>query len=318
MPKGLFTASSVVLCERMLPIEVLAEQLDGLPVLGSRQQEEPGWFMSSDSIVLDYRPEVEGKVVVDMIDQPWPDTMGDPQRDPELFAAWAMQAFGPSVFPGNLDRARQQAWGSTLAAERASRHAAFIRIRASYVLGLGDEARILPADYDPLDEVNFIAKVARALLDAPGALCFFNPNGEKLHTRRSFDDVVDFAAERGIIPIDLWANVRIYTLPDNWILMDTVGLEQIGMLDHEACFARGAHEPDDISHWLRSIVQYQVEEGVTIGDGHTADGPNGIVWQCREFEESLAEAPRPTLRWFADDGHEPPMLFRTRGLTKAE
>lgn len=46
--------------------------------------------LGGGSVTLSFRPEVNGQVLVDTVDQPWPDSMGDPQKDPMIFGAWSM------------------------------------------------------------------------------------------------------------------------------------------------------------------------------------------------------------------------------------
>ena len=66
---------------------------------------------------------------MDVLESLWPDSMGDPKEDVDLFGAWSMGAFGPLAFPGNLKRAAEQAVAFEGAAAAVSAHRAFVRLR---------------------------------------------------------------------------------------------------------------------------------------------------------------------------------------------
>jgi hypothetical protein len=186
------------------------------------------------------RPEVNGYVLVDVLPHPWPDKMGDPKADPELFGAWGMGWFGPFVFPGNLMRAVEHSRGWSSAAQKTAEHAAFVRIKSSYVLGAGPEVRFLPDDYDALKELLFVTDVARSLLSLSQAVCYFNPNGETLHSPDSLESSLKYHADHGLPPLDVWSNIRRFEIGEvGWTLMDTVGMRQLDVDDHEVVFRRG-------------------------------------------------------------------------------
>jgi len=96
------------------------------------------------------------------------------------FGAWSMGHFGPLAFPGGLARARQHVWLWEAGRTVPEGHRGFIRIRMSYVFGTGQDARVLPENYQPLAEMMFLSRVVRALLNMSSVLCYFNPNGEVL------------------------------------------------------------------------------------------------------------------------------------------
>src|SRR6185295_3640231 len=108
------------------------------------------------------------------------DHMGDNEKEVELFAAWSMGFMGPHTWPGALERAKHfaRATGQEFVAEAAEVHRAFLRIRSSFILGKGDDAKILPDEYDAIGELEFVNDVALALAGIEGAMCYFNPGGE--------------------------------------------------------------------------------------------------------------------------------------------
>src|SRR5579862_3035689 len=84
--------------------------------------------------IIPFRPEVNGYVIVDVVNQPWPDGMGDAKTDVMTFGAWSMGQFGPFAFPGGLARARQHAWSWQPGRTVPEGHRGFVRFRTSYVL----------------------------------------------------------------------------------------------------------------------------------------------------------------------------------------
>src|SRR6185369_4273960 len=123
---------------------------------------------SGPAAVVPFRPEVNGYVAIDVVNQAWPDHMGDPKSDVTLFAAWSMGQFGPFTFPGGLQRAQQQSWGWRDSAEAVSSHRGFIRLRTSYVFGADKDSPILPTPYDPIAELHFLDRLSLSLLPEPG------------------------------------------------------------------------------------------------------------------------------------------------------
>jgi hypothetical protein len=310
MPKGLFTQTACVLLKGPVACEQLERALALFPVVG-RQEAGPSWAFGGPTVTLAFRPEVNGLVAVDVVDQTWPDTMGDPQKEPMLFAAWSMGNFGPFTFPGGLERAGQQSWAWQEGKTVAGQHTGFIRIRSSYVFGAGEDAPVMPADYYPVGELLFTTEVALAVLGLPEALCYFNPNGEVLRDRDGLRESLDGARSANLLPLDLWSNVRLFNLEGGWSLMDTVGNGQLDLPDIGACFPRG-YDYGEVERFLRNVTWYLHRQGQLIKDGDTMDGPGGIRWQAHAFENSLSQPPRQVLGWRPLDESEPPEVFLKR------
>lgn len=306
MAKGFSTQSAMVLLEQPVDLDALMACLAPLRQLQRDEHSEPGW-MSKPSVLVPMRPEVNGHVLVDLVDEPWPDGMGDPKEDVDLFGAWSMGFFGPWVFPGNLQRAQAMSFTWREAREVSSRHRAFVRIRSSYILGASEDAPLLPEDYEPLDELEFVIEVALHVLQLPGALAYFNPNGEVLRTPKGVTDELAWCEQRNLLPLPLWANVRLFQLGDGLCVMDTIGMEQLDTTDHEAVFRPSEYDPGEVDGFLRSISLYVFQNGPVIETGNTADGPGGVRWEAQLMETSLAPQPRPVLRWVPQDGSRPPL-----------
>ena len=317
MPKGFFTQGAVVLTERALTRDVIEAALRPFKVVkfqpaggGSGSK----WMSGAASWTLAYRPEANGSVTVDVVDAPWPDDMGDPSTETgkDLFVAWSMGFMGPFTFPGNLERAAHfaSAFDREKAAEAATRHKAFVRVRSTYISGADDDAPVIPQDYEPLPELKFVTSVARSLVKAPGALAYFNPGGETLLTAADLDEILAECKQSNLPPLPLWTETRMTKADDDpaWVLADVCGMGQLDVDDQEACFRADKCDPGEVLNFLRNIALYLLQNGPVIKGGHTTDGPGG-VWRAVETEEAILSPPRPTLRWFPNDGGTPPAEF---------
>ena len=312
MPRGFFSQSLAVLLESKPSLAELEEQLSGFDITKrNAATDEATWFGGFDEVVVAYRPDVNGYAVVDLVDREWPDSMGDPKSDPELFSAWSFGAFGPGAFPSNLLRAQQYASTWTKgAADAVSRHTAFARLRTTYVLGRGDDAKVLPDSHDPIDELDFLTRLARASMSLPGALAFFNPNGELLLDAKELDRRRANAMAQQVPPLDAFSQVRFAMVGEvpGWGVMDTVGMDQVMAPDHEACFVTEQHDLDAVAAWLRELCLYVLRAGPVIEATNTVDGPGG-PWRCLATHSSpWMPAPRPVYRWYPDGVELPARL----------
>lgn len=303
--KGFFTQAFAVLLDRPTSIDGVASVLSSFDVR-RRAEAAESWAFGGPSLLLPYKPELNGIVAVDVVDRPWPDAMGDPKADPTVFGAWAMGNFGPFAYPGGLERAGQHAWAWEGGREVAARHRAFVRVRLSYAFGARGDAPVLPPDANPLDELRFLGDVASALLELPEALCYFNPNGEVLRDREFVEGVLEFSREKGLPALDLWSNIRFFRLEENWLMMDTVGNAQLDLPDLEACFAGATYNLEEIDVFLRAMSSYLLEQGDIVGEEDTIKGPARKSWIARRFDESQSAPPRRTVRLIPDDGLRPP------------
>jgi len=222
-----------------------------------------------------------------------------------------MGQFGPGTWPGGLERACQQSWGWPDGRSIPLAHQAFVRIRSSYGFGAADDAPVMPGDYDPVKELEFVTRVAGALVGLPDVLCFFNPNGECVKSASQFLEALNRSAEQ--LPLDLWSNVRLFRFTDTepeWVLMDTVGMSQLDVSDHEACFPPDAYDPNEVAGFLRDVSLYVVEQRPVIRDGDTVDGPGDTKWQGFNLDEGRVAPPREVIRWLPLDGREAPPELR--------
>jgi hypothetical protein len=299
MAKGFFTQCVSLLTNGQTTIENVKAALrqQGFEIAKQVPAQE-NWALGGPTIVIAFLADVNGYVAVDVVNQPWPDSMGDPKSDSITFAAWSMGHFGPLAFPGGLARARQHAWAWQPAQRISEGHHGFIRLRTSYVFGAEKDAPVMPADYDPVAEIMFLSQAAIALLKAPGVICYFNPNGEVLRDYASFCQVWDPCAERQKLPLPLWMNIRFFNLNEKLGFMDTVGNAQLDIRDVEAVFPSAKYDPGDIDYYLRNVSHYLLGLDREIQSGQEIDGPgeSNLSWTMEVLDQGVIDPPRRVLR----------------------
>jgi hypothetical protein len=299
MAKGFFTQGVCLLTDGHAQIEGVKAALQEKEFEVVKET-PPGetWCFGGASLVVPYRPDFNGYVAVDVVDHSWPDDMGDPKSSPMIFGAWSMGHFGPFAFPGGLARAGQHAWAWQPGRTISQQHRGFIRIRMSYCFGASDDSPILPEECDPREELMFLSQVVMAVLNAPGVICYFNPNGEVLRDRQSFSALWDQCEMQQIIPLPLWSNVRFFNLNEQLGLMDTVGNNHLDIQDVEAIFPHAAYDPGQIDSYLRDVTLYLLDLEREIHTGEDIDGPGetNLSWTIEVLENGTMEPPRRLLR----------------------
>lgn len=292
MAKGFFTQAMTVLFDHPPDLDTLAAAID-LP-----SQRRPGAgtpWIAGPALQLQHG---RATLLIDVIDEPWPDHMGDPEDEVELFMAWGMGHLAPQCSPGNLARASSQCWHWPDGPRILAAHKSFVRLRLSYVIDAGNDAPVIPPGVDPVEELQLLTTLATAIARCSGALAVFVPAGESAHAPE------DWAEGAPGLPTQLWTNLRLFDTETGWVVMDSVGLMQLDLPDFEACFVEGSLEPEEVGGFLGSLVDYQVTSTTKIEAGHTVEGPGGS-WRAQAHDDSLVEPPRRTLRLFRID-QEPP------------
>jgi hypothetical protein len=302
--KGLYTQGVAVLFAVPPSLESLQ---DLLPKPTQRKPAAEDWALGGPTLVMPVQPEGNGLWLVDLVDRVWPDEMGDPKQSPMLFAGWSMGHFGPAAYPGALERARGQSRLSPGAAAAAKRHTAFVRLRSTYVAGAQPQDKVVPPDYDPIAELMQLTDLVGCLLRHPDALAYFNPNGEVLCEPRVYAQTVAANAERQRPHLDLWTNVRMWNAGDGVFIMDSVGMSQVDVDDHEAIFRPDDVEPGEMAAFLRNLSFYSMTQRPVFETGNTTDGPGGL-WRVKLCEESAVSPPRRMLRWARDGERLPEAL----------
>lgn len=297
MAKGLYTQGMAILFRGPVGLPDLRALLERSFEIAKEAPGSELWQIAGPTLVLRYRDELNGVVVVDTVAHRWPDPMGDPKAEPEVFAAWAMGHFGPLAYPRGLERAAQQAWGwMDGAAAAVAEHTAFVRVKVTYPGG--PDAPVMPPGIDAAHELDFVVRVCRALLDHPAAICLYNPCGELMLTAAQLDERIGGPAETDPPPLHAWTHVRLFNADEpGWLLMDTVGNGQLELPDLEAAFPKGLCEPVEVDRFLRNATLYLLQKGPVVKSGDTMDGPGGLRWQGFHFEVALGAPPRAVLRW---------------------
>jgi hypothetical protein len=297
--KGIFTQAVVLLTDGRSTIDSVRESLAKKGFDAVRQMPaNEDWRLGGPSVLIPFRPEVNGYAIVDVVSRPWPDTMGDPKSDPLTFGAWTLGHLGPWTYPGGLERAGQHSWEWAPGKTIARSHRGFIRIRLSYCLGAGEEAVLRPADDDSVRELDFLGRMVLALFPVSGVLCYFNPNGEVLRDEPSFAATWELARRQENPPVPLWINVRLYNLTDRLCLMDTVGHGQLDRPDVEAIFPKVNYSVNRVAGYLRNVSLYLLGLDREIRTGETIDGPGetNLSWTIEVMKDGLLSPPRGVLR----------------------
>jgi len=307
MSKGLFTQTLCVLLKKEVSLDEIAGAL--APYHPKSQLETTDeWEFSGPSLVLQV-PEIEiGYVVVDAVGRPWPDDMGFGDEESTLFQAWNAGQFGPFTFPGSLERASEQSWGWPDGESVPGRCVGFIRVRLGYAIDDDNDEGSdveLPQEFDPMTELESLTRICSRLLELPQAICYFNPCGEVLRDRETFQESESLCQEHEIPTIDLWSNVRLFKFDNQWAMMDTVGNSQLGLSDIEACFDSEHYEFNNIDQLLRMLSMYQVE-GEEFEDGEEIEDESGVTWRMSIHDDSLCDPPRSVIRILPNDGREVP------------
>jgi hypothetical protein len=323
MAKGLFTQGVCVLLRSPVEVPKLLESLRGFELVG--RHDSDGDDESPSTLVYRYKEEFHGHLLVTPSSEPWPDDLGDPESSPEKFIAWSLGQFSPLAFPGCLQRAGEQCWGWEEGTQAITEHSAHVRLLMSYVLGpdepdkaLASDVPLMPAEYDPIDELKFLTRAVEAVLELPQAICYFNPGGEVLRDSDGLRRGLNHAWNHQLPPLDMWTNVRLFRVSEQWTMMDTVGNSQFDIPDVEAIFDTQKYEPSEIEGFLRSASLYLIEGAEEVEDGDTADGPGSISWMAMECADGLSDPPRETIRWIPQDNSQPPEELLDPGLDDEE
>ncbi|TMB33697.1 MAG: DUF4261 domain-containing protein, partial [Deltaproteobacteria bacterium] len=207
---------------------------------------------------------------------------------------------------GALKRATEQSWAWPEGTAAARSHGGFVRLRMGYGRPAG-----APADYhggtDPIYELALLTEISRSLVGMKGALGFFVPAGEALRSREQIEAAMGRKAGQGPPPIDMWSNIRAIALlqeeGERWLLIDLVGMGQLGLPDQEAIFADGKEQPDAVQGLLRNACMH-VLSGRPIPAGSTSDDGAGRRWTA-SFATGVVAPKRDVVRWLPEQGPRP-------------
>lgn len=132
--------------------------------------------------------------------------------------------------------------------------------------------------------MNFLVAVTKAT----NPEVIYSVYGQKLIKPNDLFDIWDKDEKQLLYGI---CNVRLYNLTDiNELLMDTVGLNSIGLPDFQIRFKD--YEANEIANLLWNYAYYIYEQGDVIENGNTLEGiVSGSKWKC-ERQASLLDHER--------------------------
>jgi hypothetical protein len=300
-----FSQCTCVLFERVPALADVERAFERWTVAGKSTASEgdDGWAVSGPGLILALP---DGSfALADLVGRAWPE---DPAfgAAPGLAAAFRAGMFGPGATAGALKRAAEQSWAWPEGAEAARRHGGFVRLRMGYGRPQG-----APADYrggqDPVYELVLLTEISRSLFGMKGALGFFVPAGEALRSREQIEAAMGRKAGQGPPPIDMWSNIRAVALlqegGERWLLVDIVGMGQLGLPDHEAIFADGKEQPDAVQGLLRNACMH-VLSGQPIPPGSTSDDGAGRRWTA-SLASGVVAPRREVVRWLPEQSPRP-------------
>ena len=237
---------------------------------------------------------------VDVCAFPWPDDMGSGGGSAAVSEAYAEGAFGLATQHGALERALQSP-ASWDVSHEAPGHQAFVRVRMGRVLYGSAQARHLPAAEsaaEVMQELRFMLQVAGALAQVPGALAYFNPNGEVL---MRCDVLVLLSSKSGEpqqgLPLDAFCSCRSGLMEGRWSWVDCLGLAQLGLLDHEFVWMDSEVSQRDQQELMLTMIHYQLHENAQVATGQVANDPQGKRWVAEERPSSCQLPRRRVLNW---------------------
>jgi hypothetical protein len=294
----MFLQTGVVLFGRPVSLDAVASALVAdFPVVQKyvRDDDDGYWLGGEGTVLVASGPGPSASIAVEVFHRPWPDAMGDPEDDAELFGAWSLRQFGVATFPYALARAAAQP------AAPSAEHVAFVRLSFSYALGGDDDEPAYPPERDVTLELSGVAALAACVCALPGALAWFAPNGEVLIEVETAQRKLR-QQSAGEPVTELWVSTRVVPA-GNHLLVETVGMGALGLrpmaaYDHQVLLPDLGLEMELVIRFLREVSG----AGHLLGSEHvpTASllGPGGR-W-TPEQAESDNPPPRDVVRWVHD------------------
>ncbi len=310
MEPRMFVQTMVLLLKSAPTLDEIEAVLKDHPVIARMEEGMDSLDICGPAVVMDYHKLDGGKFVVDVVDKPWPDSLDYDNSESPVHQAWLAGHFGAYLLPESLERAKEQCWRWPEAKEAVEEATAFLRLRTTFLLDSKtepNEDNWIPADFDPAAELELLNEVIAELLELPQVIGYFNPQGEVLRDKELFLETAEICRENEIPPLDLWSNVRLYRIDDDWVMMDTVGNCQLETMDVEACFHADSYDMNDVDQLLRLVTMYLLEDP-EFEDSESFEDENGVTWKISIEDDSLCDPPRDVVRLIPDDGRTPPDL----------
>lgn len=310
-----FTQGVAVLFSEAPDLSLLRQHLEGAGYQISRSSPESVWPEMQGACLELTTDFPDGRVCwVDVCDHPWPDELGTVGEPSRVTGAQAMDAYGPWAHPGALARALQASRAESLV-EQVGPHQAFVRLRITPVFDRSTKAARpdsgMASDHARL-ELPFLLRAVASLETCPDAIAYFNPNAELLLALGPFCQILRESSEQETFPIEAVCNFRRYRVDDEWSLVDSVGLMQLGFPDHEFAWADASLSRNEQIQFVAGLLHYQADTGSVIRDGHTTSDRQNRMWRASQRECSCMIPPRRVLHWTLDGCRTEPALLAAR------
>jgi len=289
--------TAVVLFGRLISPESIASALAAnFPV--AERIAGPGeayWQSGDGTLEVAASAQHSGRVEVQLFHRCWPDAMGDPDHDPELFAAWSRHQFGLLTFPYGLARAAAQPQAPS------PEHVAFVMLSWSSASSESEKAPSDPGGRSVLSELSELSRVAAVVCGIPGALAWFSPNGEVLLEAAVARAKLQQQSAGQLVP-ELWISTRVVPA-GNHLLVETLGMGALGdppltAYDHQVLLPDLGLDMDLVVRFLREISGAVRMSGSAEIPTETLLGPGGR-WSP---EPAVRDNPphREVVRWVHD------------------
>ncbi|SKC81401.1 DUF4261 domain-containing protein [Ohtaekwangia koreensis] len=126
------------------------------------------------------------------------------------------------------------------------------------------------------DRVEYYQKFLTAVVKALKPTAIYFPASEKLIEPEEYLKQIE---EHGFRNLYALINVRLFNVEGKGMLMDSLGLQALGLPDFQIQFLQ--YDPGQIAGLLYSYAEYIFNHGSVIEDGNTVEGvEQGSRWRC--------------------------------------
>ncbi len=272
------------------PAEVLFPDAFDPTVISKPDLDARPFVLAEKWLTVSYPKWAGSRVVIDVVNEPWDDTLGDPDQDARRYLARTLGALGGHCYPGALERAIKQLHANQKESGRAQEHQAYVRLRLLAPWD-GEGAGPDPKARDWYGELEFMSWMVLTLLDMPGAVAYLNPAAELIIDRDGMARTLEQCQKREVRPLALWVNRREFDHGQRWWLLDTLGNGQLGLPDLEV-FMKGERPSAWVPGFMTDVSQHMYGNREPIEDKDLVTDAIGNVWQASNHEASLGPPSR--------------------------
>lgn len=265
----------------------------------------PGLNVEEETSLVGYLDDQEtARLVVEVLPHPWPDKTdwdGHPAAE-----------FGLGTEPWGLQRSLEQCWVWDAAPSAVAGHRAVVRVRRETI---GVKADDLDSTQEAARNVIQLIRAALNAANLPGVLAYFQPAGEVLLPIHHVAEMLEHATIAQIPPLDLWSNIRISWLTDDWSLVETIGNIQLDLPDVEIYFKHDQQETNDVAALARAVSLRMLSESSVPSIGQEFATHDGSKFSVVKPTENLLPPNRPIARLLSEDrGDLPKELAKRLGI----